>query len=173
MNDQTLILLCVFGAVALLGYFIAQMVLWRGAEGKIRSRLSGSLPEGRPVSHADAGVKQFIQRLGQKASQPFMPSDATKQFVIRSSLARAGIYTGSSVRMVMGAKFILLAMGVVVGWAVGIWADQLLFGVSLGGIVGYLATVIWLKIKTATNQRELTHGLADALDLMVVCIEAG
>ncbi len=31
----------------------------------------------------------------------------------------------------------------------------------------------WLKLKISSNQKGLTYGLADALDLMVVCVEAG
>lgn len=173
MNDQFLLLLCVGGAVALLGYLVGRVILDRGTEGKIRTRLAGGESQNRVVAPTGGRMRQLFQRLGYKASKPFMPSDATRQFVIRRGLARAGIYTGTSVRMVIGAKFILMAAGVVLGWTIGLWTDELLLGVSLGGILGYLTTMIWLKVKTANNQRELTNGLADALDLMVVCIEAG
>ena len=173
MNDQLLFLLCVCGAVSLAGYFLVRLVFGHGTEEKIRMRLSGGNPQERPAVQSGGRFKQLAQRLGSKASKPFMPNDATRQFVIRSSLARAGIYTTTSVRMVIGAKVILMALGVFFGWLIGLWTDELLFGVSLGGIVGYLTMRIWLKIKTGVNQRELTNGLADALDLMVVCIEAG
>ena len=39
--------------------------------------------------------------------------------------------------------------------------------------MGYLLPTLWLRMQIAANQRELTYGLADALDLMVVCVEAG
>jgi len=42
-----------------------------------------------------------------------------------------------------------------------------------GGLIGYLAPTFWLKISIKGNRKALTYGLADALDLMVVCVEAG
>jgi tight adherence protein C len=32
---------------------------------------------------------------------------------------------------------------------------------------------MWLKLAIASNQKQLGYGLADAMDLMVVCVEAG
>src|SRR3954454_14652625 len=51
--------------------------------------------------------------------------------------------------------------------------DQMLLGIGLGGLLGYLLPVIWLKTRISANQKALTYGLPDALDLMVVCVEAG
>jgi len=45
--------------------------------------------------------------------------------------------------------------------------------ISVGGLLGYLAPTIWLKMKIKGNQMALTFGLPDALDLMVVCVESG
>jgi len=173
MSDQLVMMLCVSGAVALVGYFLSQVVLSRGEEGKLRSRLSGGGADTRRGAARRGGFKTLAQQIGQRAAKPFMPSDSQKQTVVRRSLARAGIYTPSAIRMVAGAKVICLGVGLVLGYAAGTYLDQLLMGFSLGGLVGYIAPVIWLKVKTGVNQRELTHGLADALDLMVVCIEAG
>ncbi len=72
-----------------------------------------------------------------------------------------------------GGKVILLFVGVGLGYLVGNWQDTLLMGVAFGGLAGYMAPTIWLKQKIKGNQRALTEGLADALDLMVVCVEAG
>ena len=44
---------------------------------------------------------------------------------------------------------------------------------AVGGLIGYLVPTIWLRGKINTNQRMLQLGLPDALDLMVVCVEAG
>src|SRR5262249_49099751 len=118
-------------------------------------------------------VKEIFQQIGQKAAQPFMTEDSNKQIVIRRGLARAGIYSPSAIRMVAGSKVICLIGGLLLCWGAGVYFDQLMFGISLGGLGGYLAPVIWLKFRTAKNQSLLTNGLADTLDLMVVCIEAG
>ncbi|HEY8665262.1 MAG TPA: type II secretion system F family protein [Tepidisphaeraceae bacterium] len=178
MNDQIIMLLCIAGAVALVAFVGGQVILNRGDEGKLRTRLKGGGLDALRASsssspHSRTRFKDLVQHLGQKAAKPFMSDDANKQVAIRGSLARAGIYNPSAIRVVAGAKVILSITGIVVGYAVGVYLDHLMMGLSVGGLAGYLAPVIWLKIKTSVNQRELTHGLADALDLMVVCIEAG
>jgi tight adherence protein C len=43
----------------------------------------------------------------------------------------------------------------------------------LGAAVGYAAPSFWLGRKVALRQKQIRNGLPDALDLMIVCIEAG
>jgi tight adherence protein C len=45
--------------------------------------------------------------------------------------------------------------------------------VSVSGLLGYLIPTMWLRMKVTGNQKSLEYGLADAMDLMVVCVEAG
>jgi tight adherence protein C len=73
-----------------------------------------------------------------------------------------------------GARVICTGGGVVLGYV----ATQLMFemgllGLGVGGLVGYMAPKIWLSMRIKSNQKLLNYGLADALDLMVVCVEAG
>lgn len=173
MDDQLIIIVCAFGATTLLTYFVYQLLAARNTEGRLRNRLTGSGVDTRRVVQQRPNLKDLLQQLGQMAAQPFMPKDVNKQYVIRRSLARAGIYAPSAIRLVIGAKVICLVLGLIIGYAAGLQFDQLLFGLSLGGIGGYMVPLFWIKAKTAANQRALTNALADALDLMVVCVEAG
>ena len=171
MTDPMLIYGCVFGAVVLLGYFVSQL-LANPEQKQLRDRLSGAAkaPAGRQKG---PGLLPLLQRIGQAAAEPFMPKSREKQSGLRHSLARAGIYSPSAVRLMTGCKVIFLVAGLVAGYVVGLAWDMMLLGVSLGGIVGYLLPTLWLRLKIKANQRSLNHGLADALDLMVVCVEAG
>jgi tight adherence protein C len=171
MTDQILILVCIFGAASLAGYVLARQLVARGMEGKLRNRLTGDGQ--RRAEKRRLTLKQFIQKLGQHAARPFMPSDVGKQVVIRRSLARAGIYSPAAARAVIGAKVICLAVGVILGWTIGVYTGELFLAFSVGGLAGYVAPNLWLMVQTAANHRNLNYGLADALDLMVVCIEAG
>lgn len=173
MDDQLIIIGCSFGAAALLTAFVYQLLMSRGEDGKLRNRLSGQSALSRRAGRVKPRLRDLLQQLGQAASRPFMPKNTEKQVVIRRNLARAGIYTPAGIRLVTGAKVICLGIGLFFGWIVGSWLDQLMLGLSVGGIGGYLVPMLWLKARTGANQRELTNGLADALDLMVVCIEAG
>ena len=39
--------------------------------------------------------------------------------------------------------------------------------------VGYALPGVWLARKTAQRQKQIQNGLPDALDLLIVCVEAG
>jgi tight adherence protein C len=70
-------------------------------------------------------------------------------------------------------KLICLLAGLIGGYVVGAMLDNVLLGLSLGGLTGYMAPTIWLNLQIKSQQRSLEYGLPDALDLMVVCVEAG
>jgi tight adherence protein C len=120
-----------------------------------------------------AGIKQTLSKVGQAAAQPFMPTTREKQSGMRQQLNRAGIYSPQAIKLVTGCKVIFLGVGLIGGYVIGLMLGQPFLGVPLGGLLGYLAPVIWLKTRIKKNQKDLTHGLADAIDLMVVCVEAG
>jgi tight adherence protein C len=41
------------------------------------------------------------------------------------------------------------------------------------GLVGYLVPSMWLARRTSKRRNKIRNGLPDALDLMVICVEAG
>lgn len=169
MVEQALIFGCTFGAIVLLGYFVMALVA-NPETRQLRNRLSNAP---KPERRRAPGVVPLLQRMGHAAAAPFMPKTREKQSGLRQNLARAGIYSPSALRVVTGCKVIFLCAGVVGGYLLGIAWDMMLLGLSFGGLIGYLLPTFWLRMKIKTNQRSLNQGLADALDLMVVCIEAG
>jgi tight adherence protein C len=102
-----------------------------------------------------------------------MPTNREEVSDLRRRLGYAGVYTPSAIKVMVGFKVILLGLGVVVGYALGTMWGFMWLGLSIGGLLGYLLPVFWLKIKIKSNQKNLTYALPDALDLMVVCVEAG
>jgi tight adherence protein C len=177
MTPELLLPVCVFGAVALMCYFLSSLVMTRG-DGKIRDRLrhtpttDNQSATAAPTT-AKASIKATLERVGQAAAQPFMPSSREKQSGLRSQLSRAGIYSPQAIRLVTGCKVIFLGAGIIGGYVMGVTMDQMLLGVSVGGLLGYMLPVVWLKTRIKANQRALNYGLPDAIDLMVVCVEAG
>ena len=170
MDDQLLILVCIFFAVAFASYFVAELLT--NKQGKqIRNRLS--TPQQRAHKPERPGIMPLLQRIGQAAAEPFMPKSREKQSGLRQSLARAGIYSASAVRLMTGCKVIFLFAGVIGGYVLGLAWDMPVLALSVGGIAGYLLPALWLRAQIKNNQQSLNHGLADALDLMVVCVEAG
>jgi tight adherence protein C len=171
MDDQTLFLACVSGAVALGGYFLSRFFIGRD-NGKLRERLANRRAEARIVEKGGR-TRELFQRIGTAAAKPFMPDSREKMSELRKRLSRAGIYSALAFKMMTGMKLICLLGGLIGGYVVGAMLDNVLLGISLGGLAGYMAPTIWLNLQIKKQQRELEYGLPDALDLMVVCVEAG
>jgi tight adherence protein C len=171
--DQIGFILCVFGAVASLGYFATVQFVGSANGERLRNRLAPRETLLPGVASSRPSVLPFLQRMGQAASQPFMPTTREKQSGMRRDLARAGIYTPAAIRVVTGGKVIFLGVGLAVGYFVGAATDSLMLGISGGGLLGYLLPNTWLRVKIKANQKALTNGLPDGLDLMVICVEAG
>jgi tight adherence protein C len=177
LDQQTLFLICIFGVVAAISFAVSKLFA-KGGDNKMRERLSATGTTDSPTtvtqsSSSAAQFKDLFQRVGQAAAKPFMPSDREKQSELRRKLGQAGIYSPQAIRMVQVFKFILLIGGVGGGIGIGIAIDNMMLGVGLGGLAGYLFPTIWLKKHIKKQQRALDYGLPDALDLMVVCVEAG
>jgi tight adherence protein C len=177
-DDVTIFAICVAGAVALGGYFLSR-ILFAKDDGKLRERLAQRQAGARSGSAAAGAAgtgnkaRDFFQKIGTAAAKPFMPDSREKVSELRKKLSRAGIYTPAAIKTVTGMKVICLVGGVVGGYLAGVVFDNLLLGLSLGGLFGYMAPAMWLNFQIKQQQKALEYGLPDALDLMVVCVEAG
>lgn len=171
-DEQFLFLLCIVGAVATAAFFVVRLFVG-GGEDKLRSRLSNTPQQSGATGESRTRAKDLFQRIGTAAAKPFMPEDREKMSALRKKLSSAGIYAPSSIKMVQGMKLICLGTGVVAGYLTGVLLNNLMLGLSVGGLIGYLSPTIWLKMQIKKQQKAIDYGLPDALDLMVVCIEAG
>jgi len=171
MDEQTVFLICVVGAVSLGAFYLVRL-FFSGDGGKLRQRLANRQVEVKAIDSGNT-AKDLFQRIGSAAAKPFMPETREKMSEMRKKLCKAGIYSPAAIKMVTGMKVICLAVGLVGGYLVGMTLDNLLLGLSLGGLIGYMAPAMWLSIQVKKQQKFLDYGLPDALDLMVVCVEAG
>ena len=172
LDDQTLFLACVAGAVAAAGFFVARLITG-GADTRLRERLANRRSEAVVVADTSNRARDLFTRFGTAAARPFMPETRAKVSEMRKRLAKAGIYSPVAFKLVTGMKLICLILGVLGGYLAGAALGSVLLGLSLGGLAGYAAPTAWLALQVRKQQRALEYGLPDALDLMVVCVEAG
>ncbi len=181
--QEYLLIICVAGAVGGAVFAVARMLIGQ-TDTRLRERLSN-----RPSLQGRAGynrsssasasasargaVVPLLQKIGQLAAEPFMPKSREKVSGLRRSLGHAGIYEPVAIKVVTGAKVICLSLGLVGGYVAGASLGDVWLGTSLGGLFGYAIPRAWLRLRVNRNQRALTCALPDALDLMVVCVEAG
>ena len=89
---------------------------------------------------------------------------------LKAKLVAAGIHSSNSVDIYFAAQFLAPLGGAVVGSL--LHSASLFWVVALGG-VGYLTPDLWLKRKTSSRRNRIRKSLPDALDLMVICVDAG
>ncbi|MBC8105454.1 MAG: type II secretion system F family protein [Anaerolineae bacterium] len=175
MDSQLIFFIVVAGAITAVGFFLSRLFVG-GKDEKLHQRLVGGT-EGNLANEQqqqqESTRSELLTNIAQKAAQPFMPSSREKQSTMRKQLNFAGIYSTSAPSYVTAAKVIFMVGGVGIGYFVGGLMSQTLLGLSLGGLVGYFLPRFWLKQKIKSNQQSLNLALPDALDLMVVCVEAG
>jgi len=89
---------------------------------------------------------------------------------LKVRLVSAGIHSHNSVDVFFAARLLVPLAGVIVGSLIRF---SPLFWVMAFGGVGYLAPDMWLKRKTSSRRNRIRKSLPDALDLMVICVDAG
>jgi tight adherence protein C len=96
---------------------------------------------------------------------------------LRDLLAGAGFYGLDAGRDFLGTKVLAAVSGMAIGYGTGVLLHfapshrSLLF--LAGGIGGFLLPSLWVNIRAHRRREEIRVSLPDALDLMVVCVEAG
>jgi tight adherence protein C len=107
------------------------------------------------------------------------PDDAEQMSKSRLMLLRAGYAHKDAVRTLVAAQFLLglglLAVGALytIFLTAGLTPKNIALYVMLPGAVGYYAPKYWLTKRVAKRQEEIQDGFPDALDLLLVCVEAG
>lgn len=125
----------------------------------------------RPFS--ERVLRPAIERLGSMLSRS-TPQKARQDLLNRLELAgRPGNLTPedfAAVRLVAAA--VLAAMGLLLGLLLGN-PVYLVISLALGTILGYYLPVLWLRQKVDARRNEIQKALPDALDLLVICVDAG
>jgi tight adherence protein C len=109
------------------------------------------------------------------------PQDAETMSATRMKLLRAGYRAKNAVRMFHFSQFALglgfLALGVI--YAMVMQAKQevstqfLILSTVIPGAAGYYLPQYWVQRRLQARQQEIVSGFPDALDMMLVCVEAG
>lgn len=115
-----------------------------------------------------------------KYAQYLDPQDAVQASATRTLLIRAGYPHKDAVRTLTAAQM-LLGLGLLVlggAYTLFLSGDDVpvhlkLVYTMVPGAVGYYAPKYWVQKRVAKRQGEIQDGFPDALDLLLVCVEAG
>ena len=86
---------------------------------------------------------------------------------------RAGFRRPEALKALRGLKLIFPVVLLVAVLATGAYRINPVFMVGGAVLAGFVLPEIWLTRRVRIRQRRIQRGLPDALDLLVICIEAG
>jgi len=173
VDQQLLIAVAiVFVGVAVLSALVASLVMARNSPERRRLREmaaaagTGTLVTGGPVSltdRPDAVIKRVTT---------FVPKSPKEMGRLQKRLTRAGFkHPRAAVFYAIAEVVLPIVLALVTVASLGIVRGGIFALLAAG--VGYAIPGFWLAIKTSQRQKEIQNGLPDALDLLIVCVEAG
>jgi tight adherence protein C len=164
----------VFISVALLTGLTASVVLTRNAPERRRLRqvAAAGVAGGNTAVLQDLRLTEVVDPRLQSIARtlPKSPKDMSR---LRRRLATAGIHSFGAALVYSGAELLLpVAFGLV---PFTLMSPSVLRWVvtAIVAMVGYTTPGLILEYLITKQKRRIENGLPDALDLMIVCVEAG
>jgi tight adherence protein C len=130
-----------------------------------------SLAAKRSVPFAEKH-RQRLERALTDLGKLLPSSEAKISRKVRKTL-RAGFRSPEAVRILKGMEMVLPVVLVIVMYFSGAYRLNPLFMFAFAGLAGFLLPDFWLSWRVSRRQRRLVMALPGALDLLVVCVEAG
>lgn len=122
-------------------------------------------------------VSRVLANASPTLAKPLKPKNEFEANQLKAKLSAAGFRGEAAPTIFLGLKFIMLLIGLAVS-GVSLLAlsrtdtNAIMSAVAVAGVMFYIPGVV-LWFITKKRKEEIFLGLPDALDLMVVCVEAG
>ena len=154
---------------------VASFFLFGGS--RVRKRLEvQTKPDYRPPADdapavlPPALVEKFESKLGIK-------KDSSKTKELKKQMVQAGIYSDRALAIFLGLKLglplALPILGVPLLWGRGLSKMMLAGSAYVLAMLGYFIPTLVLRHLVERRKKKIQQALPDALDLLVVCVEAG
>jgi tight adherence protein C len=136
-------------------------------------RVAGGIDPAEHVpTHPSLAIHELIKRLGN-----FIPQSPKDVTVMQRRLIRAGIRNENALKILYGAKAVCgvtfpLVMALAVS-ATSTDSTNKIAGVLAACAAGFFLPNEYVRRMASKRQKEIARGLANSLDLLVVCVESG
>ncbi len=176
MDLETLTPYAVFGGVMFA--FWAVFTMMQKGSSLVNKRLDELRdPTLRNRDGADAGMSGMLQKAAPSLSKALTPKSDLEASALKVRLANAGFQSPNASQIYLAIKVILLGIGAIAGGGYGL----AMFGLTQNGLtatvigagLGFYIPEIVLTLMKKGRQEKIFLSLPDALDLLVVCVEAG
>ncbi|MEZ5940549.1 MAG: type II secretion system F family protein [Planctomycetaceae bacterium] len=181
MDLHTILPFVIFGVITLGVWAI--MAAFTGGESRIDERLD-ALRDPRKRTEEDGvgggkehGVSNMFKQAAPALSKAFQPQTDLEQSQLKVRLANAGFSSTNASTFYLAIKMACTAVGFIMGGGIAIFVTGMtysgLVAVILGVGLGMYLPEIVLIVMIKQRQERIFLTLPDALDLLVVCVEAG
>ena len=150
---------------------------------KAKERLErfGRLGRGADVERARGGgsgerLQDLLEKAAPALASPLTPKTEEETSKLKVWLMNGGWRSEGAVPTYLGIRIGFLIFGLILATPVlvrmGNTQNGWLYAVMIAGISFYLPS-LFVSFRVSKRQEQIFYGLPDALDLMVVCVEAG
>ncbi len=147
--------------------------------GKLREQTRAGTTHGAKLSRRENDTQ--LQKRLEKFKSFLEPASETERDAARLEMIQAGYYGRNAVRDFHAAKFIMGVAGLMLGLAytlINPAADDASLLATIGPVLvptlaGYYLPIYWVGKRRTERADQLVSAFPDALDLLLVCAEAG
>jgi tight adherence protein C len=174
-----LVPIALFGAFGVGAWVVADFLLNNKSrtETRLDQMRKGRAPDAKASAKASEGIAKILEKATPAFSKPFQPKDdkATNKLLLR--LSQAGFRQEGAAAQFLAFKGICLLAGAILagggfGLTMGLTMSSLLRIVGVA-LLCFFFPDLTLAYLGKRRREQIFLSLPDALDLMVVCIEAG
>lgn len=180
LEIETLTPWAIFAACTAAAWFVLEQVAAARPRTLARLRVYNRPREVRPLSEAlkkKDRLTALLEKTSPVLAKPLEPKSVEELTKLRQRLVAAGFRSPLAPTVFLGLKFLCLVVGLFLGGGTALFSGTmtqrgwLTVALLVAGFF-YLPDVVvtWLRRR---RQDQIFRGLPDALDLMVVCVEAG
>jgi len=179
MDFQTLLPWIIFGIITVMLWALFQIFssnTSRATERLDELRTPGSGDKRNSGDNPGTAVT-VLEKAAPTLSRALEPKSGLEQNDLKVRLANAGFNSPAAPQMFLGAKVGLGVLCTLIGGAVGFvqWGMNMqgMMAIVVTGSIGLFGPNIWLWMVAKSRMDRIFLALPDALDLLVVCVEAG
>ena len=170
MSEITIGLIALFASVAVITGLATSALLGRSAPGRRRLLALGADGQNELLISAPLLVDTPTDQ--QKKLAAYIPKSPKDMSRLQRRLAMAGYHGFKAVLVYSFAEIALAILGFVLIFFVAGLRTGWFFGIG-GAIVGFLLPGLVVSRKIAKRKKQIQNGLPDALDLLIISLEAG
>jgi tight adherence protein C len=176
-----LIAVCVCLMLLLTIAGVSSVLRYRKTNKDYKRRMAGRWPadNSADVSERASTTKKQVFRFLTVLGESTKPRNEEELSIIRRTLVQAG-YRGAEAPLIFFGIKLFLAGILPIGFAILrppamilLPAQYILFFFVFSAVAGFYLPNVWVQMKIRSRREQLLLGFPEALDLMVVCVEAG